>query len=110
MFGGERRSLKGRLEGLLYGTVWVLATKADGQVEPTTGRSFDHVGFSVSDLDAAAEEMNRHGVEWLSEPSAATHPVTGQAMKYSFFLSPEGVRIEVVEPRNLRLPELQLEK
>ena len=107
VFGGERRSLKGRLNGLLYGTVWLLATKADGQVETTAGRSFDHVGFSVADLDAAAEEMNRHGVEWLSEPRAAMHPVTGQEMKYSLLVSPEGVSIEVVEPRNVGLPELQ---
>lgn len=110
MFGGERRSLKGQLDGVLYGTVWLLATKADGQVQPTTGRSFDHVGFSVSDLDAAATQMNRQGVEWLIEPSAATHPVTGQEMKYSFLVSPEGVRIEVVEPRNLGLPKPQLAK
>ncbi len=110
VFGGERRSLKGQLNGVLYGTVWLLATKADGQVQPTTGRSFDHVGFSVSDLDAAATQMNRQGVEWLIEPSAATHPVTGQEMKYSFLVSPEGVRIEVVEPRNLGLPKPQLAK
>ncbi len=107
VFGGERRSLKGRLNGILYGTVWLLATKADGPVETTAGRSFDHVGFSVSDLDAAAEEMNRLGVEWLSEPRVATHPVTGQEMKYSLLVSPEGVSVEVVEPRNVGLPELQ---
>ena len=107
VFGGERGSLKGRLDGLLFGTVWLLATQADGQVEPTTGLSFDHIGFSVSDLDATAEEMNRQGVEWLTEPAAATHPVTGQEMKYSFLVSPDGVRIEVVEPRNLGLPQLQ---
>ena len=107
MFGGERRSLKERLDGLLYGTVWLLATQADGPVEATAGRSFDHVGFSVSDLDAAAEEMSRLDVEWLSAPSAATHPVTGQEMKYSLLVSPEGVSIEVVEPRNVGLPELR---
>ena len=74
VFGGETASLKGRLSGLRYGTVWLLVARADqGQkLAATQGRSIDHLGFAFPDLDAAAVEIKKKGVA-LSDRAAPVH-------------------------------------
>ena len=100
VFGGENDSLKKRLTGLRYGTVWLLVTAADkGQtLAATQGRSIDHLGFAFPDLDAAAVEMKKKGVTFQAEPRPFTN-AAGQNMKISFVVGPDGVRIEVVQPK-----------
>lgn len=48
MFGGERVKLKGRLDAVKYGDVWVLAQRGDAT--PSAGHAVDHVGWRVTDL------------------------------------------------------------
>ncbi len=99
IFGGESDSLKGRIDGLRYGTVWLLVSgnRGGGELGATQGRAIDHLGFSFPDLDAAAAEIRGKGVEFQMEPRPYTN-AAGQDMKISFVVGPDGVRIEVVQP------------
>jgi len=100
VFGGETDSLKGRLNGLRYGTVWLLVTQlGEGQqLAGTQGRSIDHLGFAFADLDAAAADMKKKGIVFQAEPRPFTNAL-GQNMKISFVVGPDNVRIEVVQPK-----------
>jgi catechol 2,3-dioxygenase-like lactoylglutathione lyase family enzyme len=99
IFGGESASLRGRLPGLLYGKVWLLVGRqAEGQLAQTEGRSIDHLGFAFPDLDAAAADLKKKGVTFQQEPRPFTNAL-GQNMKISFIVGPDGVRIEVVQPK-----------
>jgi catechol 2,3-dioxygenase-like lactoylglutathione lyase family enzyme len=97
VFGGERTKMKGRLDAVLYGKVWLLAGRAKEPVAATEGRAIDHLGFSFPDLDAAAAEIKQKGVAFQTEPRALTPP-SPSAAKISFITGPDAVRIEVVEP------------
>ena len=98
IFEGERDSLKGRIAGLRYGTVWLLISRHEGELAPTEGRAFDHLGWQFPDLRAAAEEIKGKGVEFNLEPRPFTNPL-GQDMLISFVTGPDGVRIEIVQPQ-----------
>ena len=98
IFGGTRDSLKGRISGLRYGTVWLLVAPHEGELAPTEGRAFDHLGWQFPDLRTAAEEIKRKGVEFTIEPRPFTNPL-GEDMLISFVTGPDGVRIEIVQPQ-----------
>ena len=99
IFGGENDSLKGRIAGLRYGTVWLLVSRhQEGALEATQGRAIDHLGWQYPDLRAAAEEIKGKGVEFQMEPRPFTNPL-GQDMLISFVVGPDGVRIEIVQPQ-----------
>ena len=59
MFGGERDRLKGQISGLRYGTVWLLIAQHEGELAPTEGRAFDHLGWQFPDLRSEAENFKR---------------------------------------------------
>lgn len=97
-FGGQASKLKGRLEGILYGTVWLLAARAteqQGKPAPTEGRSLDHLGWSFPNLDAATAELKGKGVTFQQEPREIKAAV---ASKIAFVMGPDDVRIEIVQP------------
>jgi predicted enzyme related to lactoylglutathione lyase len=100
VFGGQSERLKGRIDGLRYGSVWLLIDQVnEGQpLAATQGRSIDHLGFAFPDLDAAAAEMKKKGVMFQTEPRPFTN-AAGQNMKISFVVGPDDVRIEVVQPK-----------
>ena len=100
VFGGQSDRLKGRIDGLRYGAVWLLIDKVNegAMLAATQGRSIDHLGFAFDDLDAAAAEMKKKGVTFQSEPRPFTN-AAGQNMKISFVVGPDDVRIEVVQPK-----------
>ena len=96
VLGGEEASLKGRLDGLRFENVWLLvAEHAEGVPATTEGRAIDHVGFVVSDLDAAAVEMRGAGVTFQQEPAVPENGRT--AAKRAFLVGPDNVRLAVVE-------------
>jgi catechol 2,3-dioxygenase-like lactoylglutathione lyase family enzyme len=98
IFGGERASLKGRIDGLLYGGTWLLVSPLrEGTVAPTQGRAIDHLGWSFPDLDAAAAEIKSKGVDFVLEPRDYTN-AAGQDLRISFVMGPDDVRIEIVQP------------
>ena len=96
VFGGEPASLKGQLDGLRFGDVWVLAMEhGDGIPATTRGRALDHIGFVVPDLDTAAADMRRRGIVFQEEPAV---PEGGRtSAKRAFVVGPDNVRLAVVE-------------
>src|SRR5262245_10030503 len=97
IFGGEATKMKGRLDAMLDGKVWLLAVAAKDPLAATQGRAIDHLGFSFPNLEAAAAEIKGKGVAFQSEPRALTPP-SPSAAKVSFIIGPDNVRIEAVEP------------
>ena len=97
IFGGEMDSLKGRINGLRYGTTWLIIQGREGTLASTRGRAIDHLGWGFPDLDAAAAEIKGKGVEFAMEPRPFTNAL-GQEMKISFVTGPDDVYIEIVQP------------
>ena len=96
LLGGQRATLKGRLDGLLYGKAWLLATRqTEGRVAPSEGRAIDHLAFAVANLERAAADIREQGVQFTREPWVLEN---GPFAKASTIISPDGVRVEVVEP------------
>jgi catechol 2,3-dioxygenase-like lactoylglutathione lyase family enzyme len=100
VFGGQSARLKGSIDGLRYGSVWLLVDRVNEglTLAATQGRSIDHLGFAFPDLDSAAAEMKKKGVTFQAEPRPFTN-AAGQNMKISFVVGPDDVRIEVVQPK-----------
>ena len=98
IFGGERDSLKGVIDGVRYGGTWLLVGQLrEGTLANTQRRAIDHLGWSFPDLDAAAAEIKNKGVEFDREPRPFTNAL-GQDMKISFVFGPDDVWIEIVQP------------
>jgi len=92
-FGGERTKLKGRLEALKYGDVWVLAQQ--GEATPSVGHAIDHLGWRVNDLDSKLAELKGKGVKVTGEPRELKL-ATG-VVHFGFVEGPSSTRIEVVQ-------------
>lgn len=100
-FGGQllKRKLTG-VDGLLYGTFWVLATKPAAHelpLQPTDGRAVDHLGFSFANLDESVAELKSKGVKFRDDVRTVTNPI-GETLKIAFVIGPDDVTIEVVQP------------
>jgi lactoylglutathione lyase len=87
IFGGQTDRLKGRIDGLRYGSVWLLIDKVN-----------EGLTLAADDLDAAAAEIKKKGVTFQAEPRPFTN-AAGTNMKISFIVGPDDVRIEVVQPK-----------
>ena len=97
VFGGERDAMKGRLEGLRWGRIWLLVSEHQGEaLVPMQTRSFHHLGWSVADLDAFGSEIAAKGIEFSGEPRAITNSA-GQNLIISFVTGPDNAFIEVLE-------------
>ena len=96
VLGGEPASLRGRLDGLRFDDVWVLASRhAEGTPATTEGRAVDHIAFVVEDLDDATAELRQQGIAFLAEPAV---PEGGRtSAKRAFLVGPDSVRLAVVE-------------
>ena len=92
VFGGEHDKFADTLPGLNYGNIWLFAAKTDDVIAPTRGRSMDHLGWSVPNLDAAATELRSKGVKFSLEPRDY------RGIRISMVEGPDGVRIEVLQP------------
>jgi lactoylglutathione lyase len=90
-FGGETAKLKGLLDGLKYGDVWVLFAKGDAT--PSVGHALDHVGWRVADLDKTLDDLKGIKVlQGVTPLQLATGPV-----RFSFVEDPSGTKIELVQ-------------
>lgn len=65
--GGERASLKGRIDGLRFGDVWFLARQAD-DAPPSRGTAIDHLGWLVADIEKTFAELEANGVTITAPP------------------------------------------
>ena len=96
VLGAQPGKLKGQLDGLLFGGMWLLVEPyGEGIPAATDERSVDHLGFVLADLDAATARMRDQGVD-LQEPGVP-EGARSQA-KRAFLSGPDGVLIAVVEP------------
>lgn len=101
VFGGQlgKRKLTG-VDGLLYGKLWVLATKPAANelpLGPTDGRAVDHLGFSFADLDASVAELKHKGIKFREDVRSVTN-AAGDTLKITFIVGPDDVLIELVQP------------
>lgn len=71
----------------LYGAQW----KGRAQYASPRGRVFDHVAFSVDNLDQTLERLKQEGVRMLTAPRK-----TG-GMRTAFVQAPDNVELELVE-------------
>jgi lactoylglutathione lyase len=92
-FGGEMAKLKGRIEGLKYGDVWLVVAKGDAV--PSVGRAIDHLGWRVPDLDQTLNSLKAKNIKVLQGPTALTL-ATG-VVHFSFVEDPAGTKIEIVQ-------------
>jgi catechol 2,3-dioxygenase-like lactoylglutathione lyase family enzyme len=81
--GGESAKLKGRIDALKYGDVWVLVQKADAAPTPSVGHALDHVGWRVKGIKV---------LQGVTNLQLATGPV-----RFSFVEDPAGTKIELVQ-------------
>lgn len=94
LLGGERGRLRNMIEGLQFGDVWLLAAQhADGVPAPTDGRTLDHIGFVVDDLDEAEADMRGSGTDF--EQGTVVAGLNGA--RRAFLAGPDQVRVAVVE-------------
>ena len=98
VFGAEKASLKGRLDGLRLGDVWLLVSQhSESRPASTENRAIDHLGFEVEALGRkASKAMTDAGAHFAASP---TKPENGRtSAKRGFISGPDAVRIAVVEP------------
>ena len=92
-FGGERTKLRGRIDALKYGPIYLLALKAEGTV-PSQGRAIDHLGWDPADMDASAADLKAKGVKFTAEPQPKVNQF---GHRTAYVEAPGGVRIELVQ-------------
>ena len=93
-FGGTRAKFKGFLDGIEYGSVWLLAQGAAEDQAATKGRAIDHLGWEVTDMEKTAKELKEKGVTFTMEPRPFNPEI---AIAIAFVEGPGGVRIELVQ-------------
>jgi catechol 2,3-dioxygenase-like lactoylglutathione lyase family enzyme len=95
MVGGERSKLKGRIDGLRYSGVWLLAAAAgtDNPV-PSAERAIMNLAFQVASVDEATAALKGKQVKAVVEPRS----IPNGTLRYAFFDDPNGARFELVQP------------
>jgi catechol 2,3-dioxygenase-like lactoylglutathione lyase family enzyme len=95
-FGGKPSKLKGQIDGLLFGSVWLLVAKNnEGTPAPTAGRAIDHLTFIAKDFDGAAADLRRVKVAFTDGPAV---PKGGRSQaKRAVFTGPDRVKLAIVQ-------------
>jgi len=93
-FGGAVGKLKNQIDGINYGSVWLLVQK--GEATPSQGRAIDHIGFRPLNVDSVVAGLKTKHVKVTTEPRPLTLP-SGVSMRLAFIEGPEGARIELVQ-------------
>lgn len=98
-FGGERRSMKGRIDGVFYrargfSDMWILVS--EGEATPSTEHVIDHIGWRVTDMDAKVAALEEMGVTVSVGPRELTLP-NNSTLYYAYIDGPEGARFELVQ-------------
>ena len=69
-------------------------SKSDIRLEPTAGRSLDHIGFEVKDLPAFLKRMEAEGVTITQQLNPSNFVST---MRVAFIADPWGTKMEITE-------------
>ena len=93
-FGGESAKLKGRLDAVKYGNVWVLAQRGDAT--PSEGHAIDHIGWRTANLEAKIAELKAQNVKVTTEPRALKL-ASGTIVNFAYLEGPAGTKIELVQ-------------
>jgi catechol 2,3-dioxygenase-like lactoylglutathione lyase family enzyme len=88
--GGEPAKLRGILDGVRYGPIWLFASRAAAAPAPSANRAIMSLAVEVADVDKATAALQARGLK------AASGPAQAGPVRYAFFDDPNGVRIEVV--------------
>ena len=91
MLGGERAKLKGRIEGLRYDGIWLLAAKSAAPPASSGERAVMSVGWRIADMNQAAAAFKARGAKAVVEPRAIGK------LWYAFFEDPNGARVELLQ-------------
>ena len=92
-FGGVREKLKGQIDALKYGDVWLVVRQVQKAPAPTAGHALDHIGWRVTDLDKTLMDLKGIKVlQGVTNLQLATGPV-----RFSFVEDPAGTKIELVQ-------------
>jgi catechol 2,3-dioxygenase-like lactoylglutathione lyase family enzyme len=100
MFGGTTGK-RGAFDTVTLPGVEVSITKQDMAQAPTKGRSLDHIGFEVKDLDATVKRLEAAGIKMDRAPQAGSNGTT----RIAFLTDPWGTTIELTQglaPANQR--------
>jgi catechol 2,3-dioxygenase-like lactoylglutathione lyase family enzyme len=93
-FGGKIAKMKGRIDGIDYGGVWLLVE--NGPTKPSQGHSIDHIGFRPISVDGVIAALKAKNVKVLQEPRPLM--IFGVTLVHMAFVEgPDGIRIELVE-------------
>lgn len=87
--GGTPDKLRGRLDGVRFGGVWLFAMSS-GADRPGPPTAVQLVAFGVEDVDAGLKSLAADGVPTTAE--ARSLP----ALRYGFVQDPNGIRVELV--------------
>ena len=89
-FGGERAKLKGKIDGLRYGGVWLLAQNNGGKIANPHG-SIQYIGLLVSDIHQMATTLQGKGVKFSVEPKQL------RSLWYAIGEDCDGSRVEMIQ-------------
>jgi len=92
MFGGVE-GMRGAFPAAMFPGGEADFLKAPAPQAPTKGRSLDHIGFEVSNLDAFVGSLEAKGIHI----DAPVRQVPGTALKIAFLTDPWGTYIELTE-------------
>jgi catechol 2,3-dioxygenase-like lactoylglutathione lyase family enzyme len=93
MLGGEHAKLKGRIDGLRYGNVWLLAASSGAETPaPSADRAIQNVAWLVPNVDQAVTVLKSKGVKTTTEPRSIG------TVRYAFVEDPNAVRIHLIHP------------
>ena len=60
---------------------------------PTKGRTIDHIGFEVDNLDAFTSQLQARGIKF----DVPMREIADTGLKYAFITDPNGTYIELTE-------------
>ena len=76
VFGGQRVKLRGTLDAVDYGNLYLIIEK--GNAAPSFGRAIDHLGWRPANIDVTVADMKARGVKFVTQlentANAKGHP------------------------------------
>jgi lactoylglutathione lyase len=92
MFGGKRDKLKGQIDGLRYGSIWLLAASSGQETTvPSSDRAIMSFGLRVENIAQATVRLKEEAVKFPIEPRQLG------SLWYAFAEDPNGVRVELLQ-------------
>ncbi len=91
---GATAGKRGQFETVNVPGTEITLSKADGPLAPTKGRSMDHIGFEVKNIDAFAAKLQAAGVKF---DGAVRNSANASGLRIVYVTDPWGTEIELTE-------------